>query len=318
MNIAGKLTSISGIKLTSQIDFEIQDDTLRVTINDPSGNVQDDKAAFESWIVAIMAKNNEEQEVMLDNKKQKVLLDIKKVILNLGPDKIDLGNPHFRCFMWRAYNFSKIYPDWFQIGNFSGQVQDFMNTNFIDAVLNQPTKKRETPEKSNKEPYIEWLFTNQYKSELCQLIGCNKIVNQFPVGIFIGKKSNKTALFPDKKRAIDIIGIEYPDILHFIELKYEDKPIGIISEFLLYAYTLREKFITKTIRFDDKIKVSEYKDFESFEAKAIKGHLLAQDYHPLITPDVIELLNEGLKPFGISIDRLRYERPDPDKDLRTN
>ena len=288
--IAKKINS----KLPRDIDFKVVNKVLTVRVNKPCSNMQTNESAFESWI--IMLKSH------LD-------CNIDKVILDFNTEIKDEHQLHFNRFLWRVSNFKEMYS-WFEVDNTKEYIiNEFLIQTFIDLKVNMPSKQRTEVVNSKGERYIEWLFVEKQPNILCERLNCDNIFNQFPVGIFKQKVSKNTAIFTGKSSAIDLLGIEKgKDILHLIELKKDkNSSIGIISEFLFYAFILHNIFIDKNIKYEeDKTNIFEFEELCNMNIKKITGHLLAEKFHRLIDDKTIALLNEGLKKINIEIDMITY------------
>lgn len=290
------------VRLPAFIDMALEAGRLTMTVNDPVGNMQTDSAAFEAWALALKANIDGIKNVVLD--------------VNGIPPEGSKSSLHSNRLLWRASNFESLF-DWFQIGNFKPETTALQNR-FVKAdriLINQPGGTRTRPQKSTGEVYVEWLFanTNAYKRELQNATGCDFLVNQFPVGIFENTVSDADKIFNGNKSAIDLVGLEGRDIVHLFELKTgANRRMGILSEFLFYAFVLHNLFQLQTFFFESPLKQMDFLKFNGLVASQIKGHLLAEKFHPLLSKKVMDLLNQGLEPMRISLDAVSYERPTPD------
>lgn len=286
-------------QLPSGIIFDFVGDTLLLVVQNPTQNMQEDGAAFEAWSILIK---------MHFPNIQKVRLDVPQRFL--GHSNVDL---HFNRFLWRASNFESMF-DWFEPGNIRQDVDDFMANVFQNIMINQPNKSRQKPQNSIGETYVEWLLVSQYKEELCRALGCDELINQFPAGLFKDSVSNANRIFNGGKSAIDIVGIERPDTLHVVELKIaKNKKMGIISELLFYTFVLKGLFgKKKSIAVEGGYSVPEFEILNGVKDAEIKGHMLAESYHPLLSQALIDELNIGLSKSNISVDRIGYERTSQD------
>lgn len=294
-----RLKSNNHLKLTSRMDYTIVGKVLTLTLNYPYSNMQSNEAAFEAWAIVLKSAFGD---------------DINKVSLDFGhfasdPKKIG----HFHRLLWRIYNFDQMF-DWFEMGNVEQAVTDFVNHDFQQVRINKPSVNRGVVTGSNGERKVESLFvdkTKPYFAQLCKLINADFLVNQIPVGLFKGEVITDNHIFTHGASAIDIVGFEDKSTLHLIELKKGDNDdLGIISEFLLYAFIMRGVFMHNTITYPDLDFPTDFRDYAEIirnrSVKLIKGHLLYEKIHPLIDHDAIDLLNKGLEPT-MSVDRIAYD-----------
>ena len=288
-------TNCHTLRLPRDIDFHLEQRKLCISVKRPDGNMQSNEAAFESWTLAIKA-------AFIDG--------IEKVVLHVDPGfKCETQNSHYNRFLWRANNFQDMF-DWFTVGNIQNDLIAFMSQKFCDVKINQPSADRGPVVNSSGERFIEYLFVSKYKAELCCKLQCDEIKNQIPVGLFAGKVSKNRAIFTGGGSAIDLMGYEVPDTLHLIELKKgANCGLGIISEFLFYAFVLYNLCVRNppVINFDGEVKVDSFKFLDNHKYNEIKGHLLVEKSHPLLDNDVLQLLNQGLSCFHMDINRLVYE-----------
>lgn len=289
----------SGIKLPKEIDFSISNKVLNITIKNPCKNMQTDDSAFEGWAVALKSTFGDE---------------VKKIVLNLSLNaNININKKHYSRFLWRAYNFSNIF-DWFEIGNCKNDVDYFIANELRNVFVNKPSKDRGPVVNSEEERFIEYLFVDSNRSfygDLRKLINADEILNQVPVGIFQDEISDNKMIFPGRASAIDLIGLKGTDTLHLIELKFNNYKVGIISEFLFYAFIMHNLFINKKFQYHDVQFPSSFDKYfglyNNGNISRIDGYLLCDKYHPLIDVNEINLLNLGLSKFNISLNRIIYE-----------
>lgn len=306
-------TKVSGVRLPRDINFTIKNRVLKVYVNIPTQNMQNDGAAFEGWILALMA--------WLPDKIKYVELDFA-IPINLSADKYgNLQICHYNRFLYRINNFLRMYPEWFLLNkNKSEVVSEFMNWLKIEScLLNHSLHERESVILTKKmERQIEsWFAFEDGKKILCNHWGIaqEKLFNQLPVGVFYKEINSKNAIFTRGAGAIDLWGISANgDTLHIIELKCgKNSGMGVISETLFYTSVLYDTCIT-----DDNIftfgRYKNSKDTKDMLAisngehkfKTLYSHILAEQYHPLFSDEVIKLIQEGLTNLGIEFDRATY------------
>jgi hypothetical protein len=303
--LQGVQSIYSGARLPSdkKILFTLNGSILTMTLYFPDSNMQTNEGAFESWAVVI--------KTAFQNKITKIIIDT-----NIQAGRV-LNTKHYNRFLWRLSNFSKMYS-WVVIGNCKNDVLNFLNLEFINVKINQPNVVRPPVTNSQGERYVEYLFATQYQSVLNKLTGSDTILNQIPVGLFKGKVSRLTGLTTTGASAIDLVGLNTKrmNAIHLYELKLGDNNgLGIISEFLFYAFVMRSVFIQQNISYETPIKIKDFKIFEDMiknrTVKEIKGYLISNISHPLITKDVIKLLNSGLSSFNINLRKIKYDYPAP-------
>jgi len=299
-----QITKIKSINLPSSIIFSIVENVLKVNLKDVSGNMQEDKSAFEGWIICLKSWFPEIEKVELHWEQPYFKKDIEKYSeKEIKKDKN--RELHYNRFLFRVLQFSKMYP-WFSYSEGKKKnISDFENILKNKLIINYPNDiKRHSISESKKEDIIESLFVNEYKFLLKDKLLLSELNQQLPVGIFTGLKSENTRLFTGQKSAIDIWGSN-GDELSIFELKYQNKKVGIISELLFYLGIMNKVFIKGTIKYPEKARDIKYRDFPKLYSKIktitkLKGYFLVDKdkLHPLIGNDVIKLINTGLENIG--------------------
>jgi len=290
----------NNIKLSKLIDYELSNKILTLTLNHPCNNMQSNEVAFEGWSIVLKSIFGSE---------------IEQVFLNINTEiEISKGSFHYNRLLWRIHNFSKMFT-WFKMGNCKKDVTDFMTQKFVEPVMNVPSRNRGPIIKSEGERLVESLFINKnepYYSELKTLIDADYILNQVPVGLFQSNVKNDNKIFTGGSSAIDLLGFKGEETIHLIELKTENNiKLGVISEFLFYAFIVHGLFISRDINYP-KVEFPDSFDhyanlLRSGSVNRISGHLLCENYHPLLDNEVVSQLNLGLNKFNITIDRLKYK-----------
>lgn len=295
-----KIKNNNNLKLSKLIDYSLNNGELILTINYPCENMQNNENAFEGWAVVLKSA--------FGNR-------ITKVILDVSPNAvIDIKNGHCARFLWRAHNFSMMF-NWFEIGNCKNEVNNFVNSMLSNVFLNLPSEDRKPVVNSKGERFVEYLFADRsrpFYHELKNLIGADEIINQVPVGLFQNVISDHTKIFTGGASAIDLIGYKGQDTLHLIELKIGDNnKLGIISEFLFYAFIIHNLFISKNFKYpNSSFPQSFYNYYQIYingHVNKINGYLLCENYHPLLDEDAILLLKSGLLKFNIDVNRILYK-----------
>lgn len=275
-------------------------------------NMQDNAAAFEAWCFIIKAYTN--------IKNLKIKLDIDGVVNDRYVGEIP-SNGHLGRFLYRILKFKEQYGKWFVLSD----VLEAMRKNFADFlssgefVNNEPSKEAEDDEDAlGTEGYVEKRFCDD--DSLGKLIlgfsGENVVMNrQLPVGLFKGEKSDATAVFTGKKSAIDF-WLLCKNGLNIYELKANNKMVGILTEIFFYSNYMRDvcwhkSLETKqnvTIRNPQKTDRSYNKLCDGIEnITKITGWILADEFHPLITDAVINIMNDNGIESELQYNKKQYD-----------
>lgn len=287
---------LKSVRLPSSIDFSLEKDILKVTLSDVTGNMQENKSAFEGWIICF---------------KSWLPLKIRKVELEWVPPTDPTKKLHYNRFLFRVIQFQEMYS-WFSVSEINFKtVQQFSKDMLLDKWINYPLSgKLDSKSESKKEDKIESLFVNKYKPLLMNKLNLKTLNQQLPVGIFKGSVNSKNYFFTGQKSAIDLWGVNGCELSIF-ELKFENKCIGIISELLFYLYLSRAVFVTKEIKYPSKAENTKHRGFNKLyesNIQKIKGYFLIDELHPLIGKKAINLLNAGLVNLGdLSVEKLKYK-----------
>jgi hypothetical protein len=275
--------------------------------------MQNDSVAFEGWILILKHWLSEEIDyVILDFDARDDLKD------KFGfPDAC-----HYNRFLYRAHNFSRLFPLWFFISeNRKGILSWFMNSIKPGTfLLNHSLSERASVLATKRmERQVEsWFVFHEGKDLLTKRwsIDGSKLFNQLPVGVFINEISGANAVFSRGASAIDMWGIDTDGTtLHLIELKCGDnKGLGVIGETLFYTSLLYDTCITNKPLFTMG-KYGNTKD--TSDAIALKNngikfdrivsHILAEKYHPLFAKEVEDLIHNGLMSMNTGFDRATYD-----------
>jgi len=296
-----QLTGNSHVNISSHIKIAIKDHVLSVHLDYPFENMQDDKSAFEGWIIPIKA----------------LIPSIEQVDLLWNPHVFKGKKQHYNRFLYRVIMFSRMYK-WFIVSspNLIDELDKFKIEIAQDLIINYPTtEKKPTTSKNKKEDIIESLYVNEYSHLLLQQTGVEYINQQLPVGVFKGEKGRDTRFFTGQKSAIDLWGVDKKrEALYIFELKYDNNGVGILSELFFYLCVMAEVFLYEkgNINYPDNAKGLTHRGLDKLygkKFKQIKGYFLTDNLHPLIdNPKVIALFNDGLKNLGnIVVSSLIYK-----------
>jgi hypothetical protein len=302
LNLLPKIKELKSVRLPSSINFSLEMKCLSVILSDVTGNMQENKSAFEGWIVCFRSWLPSE---------------IDKVELEWTPYVDKKKIEHYNRFLFRVLQFQKMY-NWFSVSKKNiSEVQSFsLIIQRPDLVMNYPGSLKQSSISENKiEDKIESLFVSEQQKLLKTRLNLESLNQQLPAGVFIEKKSARTRLFTGQKSAIDLWGLS-ADELSIFELKYKNIRVGIISELLFYLYLMDAVFINGGIQYPEKANDANVRDFDKLfdikfkkikKFKKLKGYFLIDNLHPFIGDNAIKLINDGLKTLGnISVQKLYY------------
>lgn len=305
----------NNIKLPGLMTFEEKGDCIVMRFNEERSiglgkgklNMQNVNAAFEGWAVAIYAHYVRKES----NPYQFIELDIDSEI---NIEEVDFQNNqcgHYARFLYRILRFHEQY-DWFKLSDKLEKAKEKFEEFLKSSVLinNYPkTEGKEADtieddteddtEQSMTEHKVEQLMLGSKKEELCKnlKIDLNTVIyNQFPVGLFKNEVNDKNRFFTGGKSAIDLWSVA-DNNFYMMELKYANKMVGIITEAFFYINFVRD-LLSVNAAFhlnQEDASCRGYNEFKKAE-KNMKGFtavLLADEFHPLVSQDVVEVLNEN-------------------------
>jgi hypothetical protein len=187
-------------------------------------------------------------------------------------------------------------------------------------VWNKSNDRDEAPETHSKERMLAASLAGRSESDLELALEVSKafkarfrldkVMRQWPVGLFDGRVASGNRIFTGGKSGIDLVGIRGDTLVLFELKKHGNEKVGAVSELFFYASVMR-----------DSIGTSAAFEFKSQRARKncaiapedivpcsrISAVLLAPKLHPLISePRILECLNQATtKP---SLDRpIRFE-----------
>ncbi len=259
-------------------------------------NMQSDAAAFEAWALALLCHCGVQSvQISLD----------KSVQINLDTGAAKEGSQHYERFLYRLKRFTELFPDCVtstfvpkpkalgqgrRIWNQSNARSGSPDANSTERML---AASRENPRESDLELALE--ISSAFKSRFQH----DKVMRQWPVGLFDERVADGNQIFTGGKSGIDLIGIRGNALVLFELKKAGNEKVGAVSELLFYASVMR-----------DAIGASAIFEFESQKARKncaigpediircsrVCAVLLAPRFHPLITePRMFEELNSAMK-----------------------
>lgn len=203
---------------------------IKIRINNPNKNMQDDSSCFESIALLLKAKN-------------------KYCKIELDYDLIDFNpsiNSNYMRFLYRLNRFYNAF-DWFEISELGlDEIRRFNKfINDKNLFINTPEQPATYNRNKGYEHHIENLFANQKQNYLFKLVNeitgddMKCVYNQLPNGLFYDKVSSSTRIFPTGY--FDLWGINNKNEFCVFELKEpKNKKMGIITELFFYAIYLND------------------------------------------------------------------------------
>lgn len=279
-------------------------------------NMQDDAAAFEAWALIIKAEADYRKKNL-----KKIVLDVKGV----SDSDYNIAKPSNGClgrFLYRILKFKEQYGKWFLLSD----ELEAMRKNFADFlrrgefVNNEPSKEAEDDEDvlGTAEGYVEKRFCDDDSDgkEILGFKGKNVVMNrQLPVGLFKDEKSDATAVFTGKKSAIDF-WLLYNNELNIYELKAKNKMVGILTEIFFYSNYMRDVYWHKSLETKPNVRICNTQKTDRSYNKLcngiknitkITGCILADEFHPLITDAVINIMNHNGTGNELQYDKKQYD-----------
>jgi len=266
-----KLSKISKSKLTKGISFSENRETFLMNMckKSTTSNMQEDRAAFEAW--ALYAISAGYKKVILSEQDFSGKLSAAEIL-------------HYNRFLYRVLQFTKGF-EWFSVSdNLNKKISTFENTFLLkkDLMVNIPSKRAKS-DTDNPEAKIERLLISKEKLTFMNnmlALNIEKYYNQLPVGLFSEKVARETQIFPGRKAAIDIWGID-GNLFHLIELKVkENKSLGVLSEIFFYANFINDMFCKRRL---ERVKTTRIRGFNKLIEANIKYvivYILTEDIHP--------------------------------------
>ncbi len=304
--ILAKLQEKSGnsnISFPKQICFSTEGKTLVVYVDGKGvrDNMQTDGSAFEGWAICILA--------WLPECCDRVMLMWDNPIYDINDVKAQ--KKHYNRFVMRAMLFEEIF-DWASI--------DTSKRSEIDEVKRlMPTLVVNYPKSDSKQEVADSEKIDKREAKLeRQIFEALKPVadHQLPVGLFNNNVLRDNAYTPRGASQIDLWQLEN-GIMRIFELKVENNDkVGIISELLFYANTIR-LLVNGTVKYPDSLKTKRknYRHIKELssaiehnEINSIEAIFLNYSFHPLIEgriDKVLSILNSGMAKESVEF---KYER----------
>lgn len=277
-------------------------------------NMQENAVAFEAWALILHVHLGRRVILALDH-------DLAPNHSEDSNNSEDLYRGHCGRFLYRAKKFHDQYGKqndaWFDLSDdVKKQVEGFKTCpGDPKFVNNYPTTIAK--DGLGKENQVEGMFADVKKQSrvLADIaagnqvaINASEISRQLPVGLFEGTVSKDKAVFPYGKSAIDLWTVTEDSIVIF-ELKTDNQMVGIITELMFYANYVYDMFIINGNTFSPQTPENEayfrgYRRLINSGLKTVLAAMLTNGLHPLVTPEVIEMMNAGAE--GIKYLSMKY------------
>ena len=308
---------------------------LDLSLKSLVSNMQEDSAAVEAWVLVIVSLLKESN---VDIKNIEICTNVRIDEINDYVHNIDdNGRLHLNRLFYRLTKFYEQYNKIFDInirnlpvGMFAYYETDgrlrYKDMSEFNLCVNAPNSKSTARIKhanfdEMSETEVELSFVKSPKilfSKMKSVFGktYDVIDRQLPVGLFDGVKSAETYITTGKKSAIDLwVLSDTKDQMVICELKKKGKgsynqKVGIISELYFYVNVMQDVFINKTIAQTENYKnIRNYSELLNNKAiSEIDGVFLVDKLHPLITNEVIELLNKNNNKYSVIVYDESYTR----------
>lgn len=246
-------------------------------------NMQSDAAAFEAWALALL-----------------IHCGVKSVQISVDPGA---AGAHYERFLYRLKRFSELYPDRV-IAKFPVSSSRALDSK-LERFLNQPGPRKEPAEAHSQERMKAASLPARSESDLELALEISsafrsrfqleKVMRQWPVGLFDGTVAKGHEVFTRGKSAIDLIGIRGDTLFLFELKKANNRHAGAVSELSFYASVMRDAIGASAIfKFESKSaeKNCAIGPEDILRCSKIHAVLLAPDFHPLILePQMFAALN---------------------------
>ena len=303
-----KITGSKRIEFPSQMTFSVNNKTLSIHVkgNGVRDNMQTDGSAFEGWAICLRA--------CLPKEIEKVELGWERPKYSSNKEEKNRQEKHYNRFVMRASLFDDIF-DWVSIKLENMEevkkVRDILPTLFINYPKSGSKKKVAESDKVNKG---EAKLERQLIEVMSRTITVTD--HQLPVGLFKNEVKEENTFTPRGASQIDIWQLD-EGCLRIFELKdaANDK-VGIISELMFYANTMR-LLVEGVIKYPDSLNREKtyyrhiqelYLAIKNQEVKHIEAIFLNFAFHPLIDyckDDVLTIINSGMEKVNVSFGKMQ-------------
>lgn len=292
------------IRLPTGKHFSISGDrscaSLRLSAPAVVANMQRDEAAFEGWVMVL-----------------KTWCGVERFTIDWDqPDDLHRadGGRHYQRFLYRLRHFRALMgPDVIEVKQ-PERLEQLRVRDGSNAMLNIATSAAAEDGEcrtSTSEAALEIQLTKAgpARNRIGAALELVELDRQFPVGVFEGKPSKATYIFPGGKCAIDLLGLGRDGRLWLLELKTKRNiKVGSLSELFFYSMVLNDAR-QGLIAFDGKGPGSRTKIRPADVRKAlhISARLLAPDFHPLLSAEIFAAMTDRAAQLGWALDYGRLD-----------
>jgi hypothetical protein len=274
------------IKLPSKLGIEKIEKGLLLQVDAESvkANMQSDAAAVESWALVL--------RLWLGEKR------VPHIVVDWDAPS-DAPDGHYERFLYRMYQFSKLFPGWFEVAD-AQKLQKCKALCGTQLILNVASRRasQSQPRTTSREYQLEAELIKSL--QFCEHFSLQRVDRQFPVGLFAGKVAADTRIFTGGKSAIDIVGVGKDDRFWIFELKAgHNFKVGILSELLLYTSLIREAAQKPPrIQFDNLKGNPRVGPEDVRNCTGINAVMLVENLHPLLEhPELLNTINQAAKTY---------------------
>ena len=203
--------------------------TIMMTEKGLNANMQDNDAAFEAWALALLLHCN-----------------VRTVKIGMG--STPGSGPHYERFLYRLKRFSELLPDLVKadwpVGPRALEITE------KKRLLNQPNERYDPPNEELEKRMLAASAAAPSESVLEKALevshaflehfNLDKVMRQWPVGLFDGLIAKGSEIFTGRKSAIDLIGTRGKTLVLFELKKAGNRQAGAVSELLFYANVMRD------------------------------------------------------------------------------
>lgn len=284
-----KVACLGNCKFPARTEIEIGGRhelvTIRMKKKGLQNNMQTDAAAFEAWALTLLCHCH-----------------VQRIQIDVDPGAAT-RDPHYERFLYRLKRFAELFPKEVIL------MHDAESKALKQGkrIWNQSSSRSATPEANSAERMQAASREKHRESDLEMALEVSsafrkhfrldKVMRQWPVGLFDGCVGDGNKIFTGGKSGIDLIGIRGDTLVLFELKKVGNEKAGAISELFFYASVMR-----------DSIGHNPIFEFQSMSARSncpispddvvrcskICAVLLAPRVHPLISkPGILERLNSA-------------------------
>jgi hypothetical protein len=299
-----RLCSVTGLEDCDfpdgvQVFGRKSDITMQLVPGSATGNMQEDRAAFEAWCLALH-----------------VHCGVENIRLSLSPDS-PLEGVHPNRFKYRLRVFRELFPDLIEVEPSSAWLLSPL-TEGGELKINKSYPRKALPvsdpwqamqaAKEDTEARLE--FGLEVSPGFRKAFGLQTVMRQWPIGVFSGAVKRANELMPSRKSAIDLIAvgdrthndssIATPDPkapLFLFELKKADnRKAGALGELLFYTAAMRDVLLGN-IKYEDERAASNcsLSPADILKARPIESIFITNGrHHPLLEHGaIIASLNQA-------------------------